>query len=276
MEAQRHSRRATIDSRIDTETGEFDMVMATEGEASDGHILSMRGLSFPNEIPLQLDHNRSALATLGTVSNIRLDKIDGVPGFRGTGRIRLSGEGDQLAARRDLVDAISRGDVRGTSLTWDADKFTERRSLPKGHPAAVSREEENPRRRYGLFFEKARGIEQSIVAIPSDREALIGRSESASGEIAKELWHSLIERLSDNQNKRESEIINALERSVETLEQRLRDAEDTSSDTLPIPSPDMETIMSALDSQIGDWRARTANELGDALETILERVTGRR
>jgi hypothetical protein len=169
--SEHYSRKSSIDSRIDTDTGEFDMVMASEGEASDGHIISMRGLETSAELPLQLDHGRSALANLGIVSRIRKDQIDGVPVTRGVGRIRLTGDGEGLEARRDLVDAISRGDIRGVSLTWDSVAHRERRELPRNHPAHVGREEKDTRKRFGVFFEKSRAIEQSVVAIPADREA---------------------------------------------------------------------------------------------------------
>lgn len=271
-----HERKSTIDSRIDTDTGEFDMVMATEGEASDGHIISMRGLQYPAELPLQLDHARSALATLGTVTNIRRSKVDGVDAMRGVGRIRLTGEGDQLEARRDLVDAISRGDVRGTSLTWDSIKHRERRDLPRSHVAYVGRDEKDPRKRFGIFFDESRAVEQSIVAIPSDREALIGRGENAPNEFSRKMWDSLVDRLSDAQPSREAIIIDALEEALAALEERLRAAEDlnSSSDELPAPMPSIETSLSVLTSQIGSVRDRTRAELDDALGSIFERVTG--
>ena len=66
-------RTAVLDKAIDTDTGEFDMVMASEGEATDGHIVSIAGLEFPSEFPLQLDHNRSTSANLGNVTNMRRD-----------------------------------------------------------------------------------------------------------------------------------------------------------------------------------------------------------
>ncbi len=275
MMQARHARQATLDARIDTDTGEFDMVMASEGEASDGHIVSMRGLETPDELPLQLDHQRSALGNVGNVSKIRKDAVGGIPVTRGVGRIRLTGEGEALEARRDLVDAISRGDICGVSLTWDSIRHIERRELPRKHPAHVSRTEKDPRRRYGIYFETSRAIEQSIVAIPADREALIGRSEAAENAVSREMWHSLVDHLNDAQQSREGSIIAALEVSVADLEERLRAAEDTtSSDDPPIP-PAFEYGLDALERQIGDWRARTRSELDDALGTVFQRLTGR-
>ena len=271
----RHARQATIDSRIDTESGEFDMVMASEGEAADGHIISMRGLETPALLPLQLDHGRSVISNLGNVSQIRKDKIEGLPVTRGVGRIRLTGEGEQLEARRDLVDAISRGDIRGVSLTWDSIKHTERRDLPRNHPAHVSYRETDPRKRYGIFFEAARAIEQSIVAIPADREALIGREAATENAISRAMWHSVVDRLSDVPRNREVSIIDALETTVADLEERLRTAEDTTSSDAPPTPPAFEHGLDALERQIGDWRARTQGELDDALGDVFQRLIGR-
>lgn len=272
----RHERKgATIDARIDTDTGEFEMVMATEGEASDGHILSMRGLTFPDELPLQVDHNRFSNGNVGIVQNIRRSKVDGVPAYRGVGRIRLTGDGEGLEFRKDLVDAISRGDIRGTSLTWDSTEFKERRDLPKTHPAHVKPSEPNPRKRFGLYFEKSVAIEQSIVPIPADREALIGRAEAAESAFSRDVWHSLADRIDTAPTeRRDAEIIQALETSLADLEERLRAAEPRSSDHAPDP-PAIDACLAILERQVGDPRARTRDELDDALGEIFERITGK-
>lgn len=275
-EAVRIARACRIDARIDTDSGEFDMVMATEGEASDGHIISIAGLDFPDSIPLQLDHSRSVLANLGTVSQMRRDRIDGVPALRGVGQVRLSGDGEALEARRDLVDAISSGHVRGTSLTWDSIRHVERRDLPKGHAAKVGNGESDYRKKYGLFFEKSRTIEQSIVGIPADREALIGRSSEATAEISRSMWDGMIERL-DGAGSRESEIIRALEESVERLEAAREAGDETLSDDTR--EDDTLTVNEALGRAIERIERndrRTGADLRDALGDVLEQLTGSR
>lgn len=223
--APRHERAAALDSRIDTTTGEFEMVMASEGEASDGHILSIRGIETPDEIPLQLDHSPRALANLGTVSNMRAGTKEGVRVLRGVGQIRLTGEGEALEARRDLVDGIATGAVRNVSLTWEASRAQERRDLPKGHPAHVDRDEPDPRKRFGLYFAESRAVEQSIVGVGADRAAIIGRSEDATNDVARAMWQSILHRLDAAPRSREAEIIDALERSVRDLEVRCEEAE---------------------------------------------------
>lgn len=60
---------ATVErGEIDPETGEFPMILATEGEASDGDILSIKGARFGESAPLQTSHRNDPTATLGTVS----------------------------------------------------------------------------------------------------------------------------------------------------------------------------------------------------------------
>ena len=55
--------RTNGESPIDLETGEFPLVLATQGESADGHILNIAGASAPGRIPLQVDHSNSALGT---------------------------------------------------------------------------------------------------------------------------------------------------------------------------------------------------------------------
>lgn len=269
----KHSRAAEIDARIDTDTGEFDMVMASEGEASDGHIISIRGLEAPQSIPLQLDHARGAVANLGTVTNMRRDTIDGLPVMRGVGQIRMSGDGEALAARRDLVDAIATGHVRGVSLTWESTKARERRDLPTNHPAHVKRNEKDPRKRFGLYFDQATPIEQSIVGIPADREALIGRSESAEDAFSRAMWETLVERLDDAPRSREAEIIEALEGKLSALEERLRDAEAQRAESDESPTPDLlETDLLAFAARVKRSRVRADQIAEDAAEEWATRL----
>jgi len=274
---ERISRQCRIDSAIDTDSGEFDMVLATEGEASDGHIISIRGLEFADTIPLQMDHSRAVQSNLGTVSKMRRDKVDGLPALRGVGQIRLTGDGEQLEARRDLVDAISSGHVRGTSLTWDSIKHVERRDLPKEHFAKVTNTEKNYRKKYGLFFEASKAIEQSIVGIPADREALIGRQGEATSEVSRKMWDGLISRIDDPATVRASEIIGALERSVEQLEAaREAGSGDDSSDDNP---EGMLSVNHALDvtfDQLERAGRSDGADLKEALGDVLERLTGSR
>lgn len=277
-EGARFERVARIDQRIDTKTGEFEMVMASENEARDGHILRVAGISHAETIPLQLDHGFRAGDNLGTVSNIRKGKRDGVPVLLGVGTIRMTGEGESLAARLDLVDAIARGDITGTSLTWEASEagsVKERTSLPKGHPARVDAEEPNLRRRFGLYFEKSRAVEQSIVAIPSDRTAVIGRGDAAEVAGVRSLWHGLVNGLELRVARESDPMIGALERALAAAEQRLRAA-----GTVRVPSdkartgPPLDDVLSRVLAEVGDAGRRTKEELDRSLAAILGELTG--
>lgn len=274
--AIRFERVAKIDERIDTESGEFEMVMATEAEASDGHILRVAGISHAETIPLQLDHRRGAADNLGTVRNIRKGKRDGVPALLGVGQIRLSGEGEAAALRRDLVDAIARGDLRGTSLTWsaDSDGVQERRALEKGHPARVDPLEPNLRRRFGLFFEKSEAIEQSIVAIPADRSALIGRAQNAGDAVRAALWHAFVERMELRQAPSSDRFTDALTRALAAAEQRLGGAGGPPpSDATPVLPP-LDAVLSRLVPTLADAPRRTRDEMAAALDETFRRLTG--
>jgi hypothetical protein len=275
-EGARFERVAKIDQRIDTKTGEFEMVMASEGEASDGHVIRIAGVEHGETLPLQLDHSRSAADNLGTVSNIRKGKREGVPVLLGVGQIRITGEGDGLAARLDLVDAISRGHITGSSMTWSADSqhVKERASLPKGHPARVDPLDPNLRRRFGLFFEKSQAIEQSIVAIPADRSALIGRADAATDAPVRALWQVLAGRLASGSTEAADPFVHALERALAAAEQRLRAAEPQGSSDKPPSIPPLDQVLADLAPTFGDAASRTRRELDASLERVLRGLTG--
>ncbi len=272
-------RRATLDAkRIDTSTGEFEMVMATEGEASDGHIIRVAGIEHASEIPLQVDHGQGVLANVGTVREMRVSDVDGLPALRGIGRIRLTGDGPALAARRDLVDGIATGDIKAVSLRASGipGALKERRRLPKDHPARVERSDPNPRKRHGLLFERSMAEEQSIVAMGADREALIGRIARAEDDETRGMWQNLVDGLDDAPRSRESEIIEALELEVSELEERLaREAASVASDSLPDPVPTMDVLLQRLEGSLKDLEARRTQAFESRLEDVVLRLTGR-
>lgn len=277
-EATRFERVAEVDSRIDPKTGEFEMVMATEGEASDGHVLRVAGIAHDETIPLQLDHGRRTIDNLGTVSRIRTGKRGGVPVLLGVGQIRLTGEGEGLAMRLDVVDAIAAGVIRGTSLTWDAESrdIRERTALPKGHPARVDPEEPNLRRRFGLWFEKSRAIEQSVVAIPADRAALIGRAEAATEASSRALWQLLAERCEVRAAVTPDPLVDALSRALAAAEQRIRAAGAPPPSDHARPVPPLDQVLARAIPEVGELSRRTRLELDAALDEIADRLTGKR
>ena len=205
------------------------------------------------------------------------DEIDGVPVLRGMGRIRLTGEGPGLAARRDVADAIHRGDLRGVSLTWTAkeDDVKQRRALPKTHPAHVSRTERDARKRHGRYFERSTAIEQSIVAIPSDRLALIGRADAATDDEVRELWQTVTQSLDDTVTDRRSEIITALEGEVADLQERL--AALTAPESAPPPSPmrSIDDVLAVLHAETQQAENEQRAAIRKSLDDLVDELTGR-
>lgn len=223
---------------VNRETGEFPMILASEGEASDGHILSLDGLELPETLPLQVDHSSSSLGNVGQISGFRIQAATATRPrtLHAVGQIRLTGEGDDLVRRRDLLDAIAVRDIRGVSLSWRVMEATERRDLPKTHFAHVPRSEKNPRRRYGLFFGKTTAREGSITPLPSDLTSIIGRAEHSAGPAA-ELWFDVLGDRSEATDL-PPEVVARYDSIIETLEGRIVDLESRSADIAPDPAAD--------------------------------------
>ncbi len=176
---------------IDLETGEFPLILATQGEASDGNILNIRGANIPERMPLQLNHANSPTETLGSILSTRQAQKNGLPVLRATGQIELTGEGPLADIRRDLANMIAQGHIGAMSLRAVGDKVTPRADLSRDHFAFVERDEPDRAKRFGLFFERFTGLEGSIVALPADKGAIIGRAQETEGPV-KEFWESMI------------------------------------------------------------------------------------
>lgn len=173
--------------QINMDTGIFPMILATEGEASDGHILSIRGGVLPDWIPLQNSHVNDPERTLGSISHMRRDLKATPPRLRAIGKIELTGDGHTAELRRDIAYMMGQGHIRGVSIRWDPIESMPRATLPKGHAAHVSERESDPRKRFGLYFSKWRALEGSVVAVPADQAAVIGRSQATNGKLS-EFW----------------------------------------------------------------------------------------
>lgn len=174
---------------IDTSTGTFEMTLATEGEASDGHILSIAGGQIPERMPLLSSHWNEPTTALGSVTNPRKELKANPKRLKATGHIELEGEGAAAEIRRDLAHMIGEGHIRGVSIRWDEvpGKATRRVNLPSDHPFYVADTEKDHRKRFGLYFEEWRALEGSVVAVGADPAALIGRAEETEGEV-RQFW----------------------------------------------------------------------------------------
>ena len=168
------------------------MVLASEGEATDGHVLNLRGANIPDQMPLQLSHANSPLETLGSITQPILGTKGRVRVLRAMGEIEMGGEGPQADIRRDLAFMISEGHINSVSLRAEGIKVTPRRDLPKSHRAFVEANEPDMLKRFGLFFEEFNAIEGSIVALGADRNAIIGRSMETEGAV-QEFWRTFVE-----------------------------------------------------------------------------------
>lgn len=182
---------------IDLETGKFNMILASEAEASDGHVLNIRGASVPAKMPLQLSHAKSPLETLGSITQASPGTKAGVRVLRAIGEIEMGGEGAQADIRRDLAFMISEGHVGSISLRAEGTKVIPRRELPKNHRAFVEPTEPDIMKRFGLFFEEFNALEGSIVALGADKNAIIGRSLETEGAV-QEFWRGFVEDQEDD------------------------------------------------------------------------------
>jgi hypothetical protein len=251
---------------INLETGEFPMVLATEGEASDGHILSIRGGSFPDSLPLQLSHANDPQATLGSIRGFEKQLKENPARVTAMGQIELTGPSAE--ARRDLAHMISKGHVNRVSIRWDGTKATPRRALPREHPAYVAEDEPSFIKRSGVFFEEWRALEGSVVAVPADSEAVIGRMI----ETGDPMWERLAQDcISITDLVRSHEITRNLLKEIreqqEEFEQRLNEL------LLTDPAP-AEPSGESEERASEDIAAVFAEELGGFREEMAEKVQG--
>jgi hypothetical protein len=169
---------------IDLETGVFPLTLASEGEASDGHILSIKGGNIPPRMPLLVSHWNEPTSQAGSITEPVKALKDKPPRLRGTGQIEMGGEGPSADIRRDLAYMIDKGHVSGMSIRWRTKKSIPRTNLPSNHPYFVNYDEATGPEKWGLFFEEWDGLEGSIVSLGADPLALIGRAEETEGEVS--------------------------------------------------------------------------------------------
>ena len=189
----KYERIARIDG-MDLETGRFPMTLATEGEASDGHILSIKGGHIPERMPMLLSHWNDPTAQVGSVLEPSKHLKDSPPRLRAVGQIEMTGAGMPGDVRRDLALMIDKGHVNAVSVRWDEvpGKSTRRVNLPPNHPHYVDAESARGEEKWGVYFEEWTAREGSIVALGADQGALIGRAEQTEGEVSS-FWRAMAE-----------------------------------------------------------------------------------
>lgn len=161
---------------LDLSTGRFPATLATDGEASDGHILSIEGAEIGDRIPLQFSHRSELMApVLGSIIEPKKTRS----ALKVTGVINLAGDDPLAEIRRGFAQLIHDGDLGAMSVSWSGSGVP-RTQLPVGHQAALKKSSP-PQSQYGLFFDRWRANEGSVVAVGADPKALMGRAESYTG-----------------------------------------------------------------------------------------------
>jgi hypothetical protein len=200
-----------------TPVGIIRGTLASDGEASDGHILSMRGAEIEPGIPLLFGHDaESGDRNLGSW----IEFTKGAHAIRGEAAIELAGASGSgtLEWRQDMAHMIAQGHVSGLSVRWDpVDEPVRRVDLNAAHPAFVDGErEKNPMKRYGLFFPRWRAIEGSVVNLGADRKAVIGRAEAAT-EPTRAFWRAALVEVDEQARAEELEALIAKATALESL-----------------------------------------------------------
>ncbi len=188
----------TIRQAVEASSGDgtFTAILASEGEASDGHILSIRGLETRPSMPMLFGHYSSEqIPLMGSIRKPTKTRSDGLSVLRVEGRINLNGDGVLAEVRRGINQLIVDGDLEGMSLRASTTKAEPRRNLSKDHPAFVNAEklDRDDPKRWGYFISRSAAVEGSIVAIGADPKALIGRADAAGHAAVQTFFRSLSE-----------------------------------------------------------------------------------
>jgi len=168
--------------------------LATNGEASDGHILNIRGGKLPKSPPLLFGHDDyTGRSNLGSWTSLKKevagDKL-GQQILSGRAKVEVkAGEGEQLAFRKDVLAMVQANHIRQFSIRWahDSDPVL-RTSLSSEHPAYLDEDKARGSQRWGLYFDKWRMLEGSVVTLGADPEAIIGRMRNASSTSNRRSW----------------------------------------------------------------------------------------
>jgi hypothetical protein len=160
---------------IDLETGRFPVTLFTNGEASDGHIIDVRGLTVPDRVPMFVNHDADPTRRMGgLVDPKKVGKSTRLGGasLKMVGVLDVAGDSASADIRRDVAQGISVGDITAMSGRWDpVGDPTPRAALPKSHYAFsnVSGGFSTP-----MFFPEA------TVGVGADAAALIGRAQDTA------------------------------------------------------------------------------------------------
>ncbi len=178
--------------------GKFRAILATGGEASDSHILSIPGMQVPESMPMLFRHDSVVdIPILGRITSPSKSGGSGAKAvLRITGEFDLEGDTTDplLAIRRGFASLVQQGTLDAMSVRWDPvfGKFVPRTSLPKGHFAFAEPDGPNS---FGMFFEESKAREGSIVALGADPDALMGRARHSGSAFEEAYWTVLAGRV---------------------------------------------------------------------------------
>ena len=182
--------------------------LASNGEASDGHIIEPRGVEIDGAVPLLFGHDaHSGRNNLGSWINfaVRGPRRSGLGDnqLHGTAQIELGGSGAQAEFRQDVAHMVAGGHINAFSVRWDPiGEAVARTDLPVKHYAHAG--QDSPRSaQQGLYFERSRILEGSVVTIGADASALVARALESDGRdawlavLGPEMMGELANRLED-------------------------------------------------------------------------------
>jgi hypothetical protein len=189
-----YERTSAIERASSDAPGTISGILVSDGEASDGHILNIDGVRFPDQAPLLFGHDDyTGSGNLGSWESF--EKVDHGKGraIRGTAKIDLDGpKSAQQDWRSDISYMVERGHISQLSVRWDEIGEPVRRvNLPSDHPAYVDSSKATGREAWGYYFDKWKLLEGSVVTLGADPAALIGRMQDSAGDV-RGYWRSAI------------------------------------------------------------------------------------
>jgi hypothetical protein len=188
-----YKRTSAIERAAAGSPGAIAGILATDGEASDGHILDIDGGDLTPGAPLLFGHDDfSGSRNLGSWSSFSVVKYGDGRAIRGAAQIELGGSGEQKAWREDVAHMIDQGHIGQFSIRWDpTDEPVKRTALPTEHAAYVDPKTAKGRKGYGLYFPRWKMLEGSVVTLGADPLAMIGRMQDAEGAL-RSFWRSAV------------------------------------------------------------------------------------
>lgn len=256
-----YSRSFHVDrAHVNAETGEFRAVLFSDGEATDGHILNIRGGKVPDQMPLFVNHNADPREQLGSLFFDRKTQHE----VHVRGQIFLDGDGPQREIRRDIMAKIAAGHVSRMSGRWDAgpESVKRRVDLPKDHPHHVP-EGSKGNKRFGLYFERWDALEGSVVGLGADPAAVMRWSQDES--LSEEVRHFYRSLLANPDAEIPEESPRSLDCETESEDSK-RDVEVEEVEKHDEPKTDIDRVEAFLTS------TQAAIEAGIPYEELLERM----